>query len=116
SVDGGVTWEKAVTPLQPGEHPDFWDMFFVDRYTAWVVGEEGTILATRDGGASWARQNTGLKDAQSAPKLESIPTAKGPVKIDAGDRTPGFTIAAVRFRDSSRGWIAGFYAGLGRSL
>jgi photosystem II stability/assembly factor-like uncharacterized protein len=116
TVDGGVTWEKAVTPLQPGEHPDFWDMFFVDGYTAWAVGEEGTILATRDGGSTWTRQDTGLKDARSAAKLERIPKAGGSVVIDAGDRTPGFTISAVRFVDASHGWIAGFYAGLGRSL
>jgi photosystem II stability/assembly factor-like uncharacterized protein len=116
TADGGVTWEKAVTPLQPGEHPDFWDMFFVDDYTAWVVGEQGTILATRDGGSSWTRQDTGLKDARSAAKLERIPKAGGSVVIDAGDRTPGFTISAVRFVDASHGWITGFYAGLGRSL
>ena len=36
--------------------------------------------------------------------------------IDAGDRTPGFTISAVRFIDRKRGWITGFYANLGRSL
>ena len=36
--------------------------------------------------------------------------------IDAGDRTPGFTISAVRFIDRTRGWITGFYANLGRSL
>ena len=31
-------------------------------------------------------------------------------------RSPGFTITAVRFVDPKRGWITGFYAGLGRSL
>ena len=116
TVDGGVNWEKAITPLQPGEHPDFWDLFFVDDYTAWVVGEEGTILATRDGGSTWARQDTGLKDARSAAKLERMPKARGSVVIDAGDRTAGFTISAVRFVDASHGWITGFYSGLGRSL
>ena len=116
TADGGVTWEPVGTPLAAGEHPNFWDLFFSDSQTAWVVGEEGTILTTRDGGTTWARQQTGLKDARSAAKLERIPTAKGPVEIDAGDRTPGFTITAVRFMDQSRGWITGFYAGLGRSL
>jgi photosystem II stability/assembly factor-like uncharacterized protein len=116
TADGGTTWEPAATPLAAGEHPNFWDLFFVDDQTAWVVGEEGAILATRDGGSTWMRQSTGLKDARSAPKLESIPTAGGSVVIDAGDRTPGFTITAVRFLDPHRGWITGFYAGLGRSL
>jgi photosystem II stability/assembly factor-like uncharacterized protein len=116
TADGGVTWEPVATPLVAGEHPNFWDMFFVDAQTAWVVGEEGTILATRDGGSTWTRQNTGLKDARSAARLERIPTARGSVEVDAGDRTPGFTITAVRFLDPRRGWIAGFYAGLGRSL
>lgn len=116
TADGGVTWEKAAIPLAGGEHPNFWDLFFVEDFTAWVVGEEGTIFATRDGGSTWTRQNTGLKDAKSEAKLERIPTARGPVTVDAGDRTPGFTISAVRFVDASHGWIAGFYSGLGRSL
>ena len=126
TADGGVTWQPAfadvlrragsAAPLEAGEHPNFWDMFFADAYTGWVVGEEGTILATRDAGDSWTRQDTGLKDARSAVTLERIPTARGTVEIDAGDRTPGFTITAVRFVTASRGWITGFYAGLGRSL
>jgi photosystem II stability/assembly factor-like uncharacterized protein len=41
TADGGVTWEAVATPLAAGEHPNFWDMFFVDGKTAWVVGEEG---------------------------------------------------------------------------
>jgi photosystem II stability/assembly factor-like uncharacterized protein len=113
--DGGATWEPVATPLASGDRPHFWDLFFVDRDTGWIVGEEGTILATTDG-STWIPQNTGLKDARSAPKLERIPRAGGVDVIDAGDRTPGFTIAAVRFVDRRNGWIAGFYAGLGRSL
>jgi photosystem II stability/assembly factor-like uncharacterized protein len=38
------------------------------------------------------------------------------VEIDTGDRTPGFTVSAVRFIDRHRGWITGFYPNLGRSL
>jgi len=114
--DGGVTWEPIATPIVAAERPNFWDMFFVDDQTGWVVGEAGTIIATRDAGTTWTRQDTGLKDARSETKLERIPKAGGSVLIDAGDRTPGFTISAVRFVDASHGWITGFYAGLGRSL
>jgi len=103
TADGGVTWApafaeglrragSAATPLAAGEHPNFWDLFFVDEQTAWVVGEEGTMLTTTNGGGTWTRQDTGL------------------------NRTPGFTITAVRFVDRKRGWITGFYSGLGRSL
>ena len=74
------------------------------------------MLTTTNGGGTWARQDTGLKDARSAAKLERIPKPGGSVVVDAGDRTPGFTITAVRFVDPNRGWITGFYAGLGRSL
>ena len=116
TADGGVTWEPVRLALAAGEHPNFWDMFFIDRYTAWIVGEEGTIFATTDGGTTWTRQNTGLKDAKSAAKLENIPTAHGVQTIDAGDRTPGFTISAVRFVSASVGWITGFYPNMGHSL
>ena len=116
TADGGITWESVATPLAAAEHPNFWDMFFVDDQTAWVVGEEGTMLTTTNGGGTWTRQESGLKDARSAAKLERIPRAGGVTVVDAGDRTPGFTITAVRFVDPKRGWITGFYAGLGRSL
>jgi len=33
--------------------------FAADRRTGWAVGGRGTILATRDGGAHWALQNSG---------------------------------------------------------
>lgn len=116
TADGGVTWEPVSTPIVGSERPNFWDVSFIDSQYGWVVGEEGSMLSTTDGGITWTRRSTGLKDAHSAPKLERIPRAGGTVTVDAGDRTPGFTISAVRFIDRNRGWITGFYAGLGRSL
>jgi photosystem II stability/assembly factor-like uncharacterized protein len=113
--DGGVTWSAAAPPLGSGA-PDLWDLTFVDAEHGWVVGEEGTILATGDGGATWTTQSTGRPDAHSAPKLERIERAGKVEMIDAGDRTPGLTLRAVRFLDRNRGWVAGYYAGLGRSL
>ena len=96
TVDGGITWESAATPLPAAERPTFRDVFFIDDQHGWVVGEEGTILATRDGGSTWVRRDTGLADARSAPKLERIPRAGKVDVIDAGDRTPGLTLSAVR--------------------
>lgn len=116
TADGGLTWESIATPFSAEERPGFWDLFFVDSQFGWVVGEDGTIVATRDGGATWLLQHTGLADAHSAPKLERIPRAGRIDVIDAGDRTPGLTLRSVRFVDRDRGWIVGYYAGLGRSL
>jgi photosystem II stability/assembly factor-like uncharacterized protein len=117
SADGGTTWESPAIPLPAGERPSFWDVCFADSEFGWVVGEEGTILATRNGGSSWTLQSTGVADAHSAPKLERIPRAGGKVEvIDAGDRTPGLTLRAVRFVDRYRGWVVGHYANVGRSL
>lgn len=116
TMDGGSTWEPVATPITGRERPSFWDVTFIDTDVGWAVGEEGSMLSTADGGITWTRRSTGLADARSASKLERIPTARGPVEVDAGDRTPGFTVTAVRFVDRNRGWVTGFYAGLGRSL
>jgi photosystem II stability/assembly factor-like uncharacterized protein len=123
--DGGGTWEPASIPdtrspesLAAGitARPSFWSLFFIDSEVGWVVGEEGVMLSTADGGTTWTRRSTGLKDAHSVAKAEKIPTARGEVTLDAGDRTPGFTISAVRFIDRLHGWSTGFYPNVGRSL
>jgi len=116
TTDGGVTWDPAAIPLGAGERPSFWDVHFADHVHGWVVGEEGIVLTTEDAGVSWTRRSTGLADARSAPKLERIPTASGVQVIDAGDRTPGLTLSAVRFVDPLRGWAAGYYGNLARSV
>ena len=115
TADGGASWEAVATPVG-SERPHFWDLSFVDDQVGWVGGEEGSLFSTVDGGKTWTRRSTGLDDAHSAPKLERIPQAGGSVLVDAGGRTPGLTISAVRFIDRTRGWITGFYANLGRSL
>ncbi|MDX2220032.1 MAG: YCF48-related protein [Burkholderiales bacterium] len=117
SDDGGVSWAPVALPLPEQGRPTFWDMHFADARTGWVVGDEGTIFATRDAGATWQRQSTGVADAQSKTKLETVTQSGGKsVTIDAGDRTPGLTLSAVRFADASRGWITGYYPNHGRSL
>jgi photosystem II stability/assembly factor-like uncharacterized protein len=123
TVDGGGTWEPAAVPIlenptaAPGTtaRPTFWAISFLDSGFGWAVVEEGVMISTTDGGITWTRRSTGLEDAQSAPNLEKIPRAGGTVTIDAGDRTPGFTVSAVRFVDRLHGWITGFYPNLGRS-
>ena len=50
---------------------------FVDVLRGWVVGTEDTILATTDGGLTWARE----RDPADSPATENL---SGVAFIDAG--------------------------------
>jgi len=116
SNDGGSTWEQVTLPLPASDRPAFHDVHFVDERHGWVVGGDGTMFATRDGGASWLASDTGVKDARSAAKLETVQRAGKVDVIDAGDRTPGLTLSTIHFVNPSTGWLAGYYPNHGRSL
>ena len=69
-----------------------------------MVGDQGTIFVTRDGGPTWTQQDTGVADAASKPKLDSVKRAGGKTDVlDAGDSTPGLTLSTIRFTDASSG-------------
>lgn len=55
SVDGGATWPDTV-PIS-GANAAFFagpqTGFFGPRGTGWIVGDDGTVYATEDGGESW---------------------------------------------------------------
>jgi len=115
--DGGATWEPVPLDLPQQGRPTFWDVCFADEQHGWVAGDQGTIFVTRDGGQTWTRQDTGVADAKSKPKLETVKRAGGKTDVfDAGDSTPGLTLSAFRFTDASKGWLAGYYPNHGRSL
>ena len=88
----------------------------------WAVGGRGTIIATRDGGRSWVRQNSGTKATLLA--LHMLPDAKrgwavgleGTIRITSdGGQTwqrewspHRFDLLAVTFtRNGKTGWIVG---------
>ncbi|MEW6066820.1 MAG: YCF48-related protein [Nitrospirota bacterium] len=67
--DGGTTWltqfqEKAGQKGIFGK-PDitkrFFDIFFLSPTMGWVVGSQGIILHTNDGGKNWKQQKSGTK-------------------------------------------------------
>ena len=55
------------------------DVCFVDRQCGWAVGGFGTVLRTRDGGATWAEQSSGT----------------------------GYALESAAFASEQRGWIVG---------
>lgn len=116
TIDGGRTWTPISLPLHGDERPHLWDVFFIDEREGWISGEEGTLFHTTDGGKTWSLRDLGIPGVRSAPKLEQIRRGNKIDVIDAGERTPGLTLAEVQFVDARRGWIVGFFANIGRSL
>jgi photosystem II stability/assembly factor-like uncharacterized protein len=56
SADEGRSWRQLSVPTRSM----LTAVWFVDDRTGWVVGHDGVVLATRDGGASWDLQREGL--------------------------------------------------------
>lgn len=74
-----VWLEQTVVKDPDGRATDINDIVFVDPLRGWAVGERGTILATQDGGKTWARQTSGT----------------------------AYTLRSVDFLDERRGWVVG---------
>lgn len=42
-------------------NPNLYDVYFLDGDQGWTVGDNGTILHTKDGGDSWEQQTSGIE-------------------------------------------------------
>lgn len=50
TTDGGITWNsRTLGNNNMGIH-------FLDENTGWMVGDDGAVLNTKDGGNSWSRE------------------------------------------------------------
>lgn len=70
-----LRWNQVKSPVQV----DLWGVAMPTAQHVWVVGANGTILASSDGGATWQSQKSGVTN----------------------------TLRALSFLDTSRGWIVG---------
>ena len=66
SDDGGATWKRAKTPAAPL----LTAVRFVDARRGWAVGHDSVILATADGGETWAQQFAA--PAENRPLLDVL--------------------------------------------
>jgi photosystem II stability/assembly factor-like uncharacterized protein len=78
STDGGQTWQFMDVPLNDGI---FLDIFFLDNTTGWIMGLDGGIAKTTDGGLTWT--------AQAHPS--------------------NWGLVRVHFSDAQNGWAGGYY-------
>jgi photosystem II stability/assembly factor-like uncharacterized protein len=100
------------------------DVFFINSSTGWIVGGNGTILKTTNGGDTWTPQNSGTDQELSAVHFvnENIGWATGggltakPAPLlkttDGGDTWQSlsygfnaFTFRDLYFADENTGWL-----------
>ena len=95
------------------------DIFFVDSANGWVVGNDGTILHSSDGGATWSTQHQGTGGRLwgvyfQTPDLGYVVGEDDTLYRtgDGGDTwmarpTPGYDLTAIHMVDQWRGWTVG---------
>jgi predicted outer membrane repeat protein len=70
--DGGVTW----TTVGIYDAEMIWDVYFIDEQLGWAVGneddDEGIILHSSDGGASWVVQKRDIRNMHGAVHLHTV--------------------------------------------
>ena len=96
---------------------DFQDVYFSDSRNGWIVGTNGLILVSHDGGKTWTKQESGTdKDLMAvafpSPKRGWVAGSWGTVlKTDSSGRAWHFqkigdaTYTGLAFPDAKRGWI-----------
>ena len=117
------TQPAATAP--PGPGPDIAELqsvFFVDDRLGWAVGENGTILATSDGGVSWAVQASGSKAILQSVQFTTdgrrgwavgdsgtiLATSNGGSSWSVQKSGSEAALYGVRFAsDGRRGWVVG---------
>ncbi|NNE65949.1 MAG: hypothetical protein HKN33_05225 [Pyrinomonadaceae bacterium] len=117
TVDGGRTWSRL---LLPDVKTELFHLDFDGKQEGWIVGDMGVILATRDNGNTWIKQNSGTsvglynvdfrndKDGYAVGEEGTI------LKTEDGGRSwtkvtnyVKRTLFRVNFVDDKNGWIVG---------
>ena len=122
--DGGETWTRIVMPTKT-------ELFHLDyngSSHAWIVGDNGVILASTDSGRTWAKQNAGTTNAlynvDFRDDYEGYAVGeKGTIlRTENGGATwtrviTSFpeTFMRVDFADDKNGWIVGYKGSILRS-
>lgn len=70
TTNGGQTWRSTELPTFPSV------VSFSDRQHGWIVGTQGTLLATSDGGTGWQRQTQ-----EHPPSKVGPAQSQGPIPL-----------------------------------
>jgi photosystem II stability/assembly factor-like uncharacterized protein len=115
STDSGASWKQAAVPVSS----DLNSVFFIDDKQGWVVGHDGVILRTRDGGDNWELLLNGITAndlllSAMERKVAAEPTSEDAKKLlveakryaDQGADKP---FLDVWFADDKNGYVVGAY-------
>lgn len=113
SLDRGKTWTQSKVPVQS----DLLAVHFPTATTGWVVGHDGVILRSDDGGDSWVKQLDGRSAADAFRKYYEMRLADGDAtakqallqvtqNFKAGSALPYLD---VWFEDTRTGYAVGSY-------
>jgi photosystem II stability/assembly factor-like uncharacterized protein len=94
------------------------DVFFLNESLGWAVGENGTVIRTRDGGQTWAD-----KVHASAYRKDTVSLEQKFRDLESGRQTAATGVVgrqqqlnsvtcrfnSIHFVDAENGWIAGGY-------
>ena len=115
STDAGASWQQAEVPVSS----DLTAVYFPGASFGWAVGHDGVVLATSDGGATWAKQLDGrtvndiiLADAKA--KLAANPeSAELQMLLAEAERNqaqgPDKPFLDVWFENDTTGYVVGAY-------
>lgn len=115
SIDGGRTWEiqNRDIPSRPRK------ITFINHNTGWVIGANGMILKTTNGGGEWNLQPSGTsallwdldfideKQGWIAGDGVLLRTNHGGGTWSSVDFGPPTLLDCIQFTDSLHGWAAG---------
>ena len=129
SSDGGETWHIQ---NYPPDSVDFLKINFVNEKVGYIVGYAGLILATKDGGNNWIKQNSGIENLYLLRDISFVDEKNGWIAglidddiirggailntTDGGntwltqiERSDGIGYYALKFLDKNNGWALSSY-------
>jgi photosystem II stability/assembly factor-like uncharacterized protein len=114
SSDAGATWQQASVPVSS----DLTAVYFVDSTQGWVVGHDGVVLHTKDGGDTWQLQLDGRKandllvaamtrkvEADGSEAAKKLLAEASRYKQQGADKP----FLDVWFADANDGYVVGAY-------
>ena len=76
-----VVWSSLSVAEEPGA-TDWSDIYFLNSQTGWLIGSEGKIYKTTDGGITWTRETVNFREDLNA--IHMVSESKGWIAADQG--------------------------------